>query len=178
MTEPEVCVRCGLQTGEDQQVYPHNHLTPQDCIRALRRMLKRQKKLAASLSFDLSTRYLAALEELSLRPDVGVVYQIRAEGPEYRPLAVPPQQVSGVFAAILRKFKELGDWSPLQRAEAEATSYAYMAGKLTALLLKVVDQSKDRCNLDVKLPASSVKEIEDLVEDLGTRGLMGRSRPD
>lgn len=88
------------------------HGSPQECIEALQHALIRQRRAAETLAFDISTRFLAVLESLAVDPDEGLGYHVQG-----KPLA--PVQVSGVFAAIWRRYSAQGDWSPLRELEAK-----------------------------------------------------------
>lgn len=170
---PDLCPACHLELVEGE-----THGTFQDCIAALRTALLRQRELAQSLAFDVSVQLLAALEELSLHPDVGVAYRIITGVPsslsldgdqpiEVKTMVLPPERVAGVFAAILKKYRELGDWSPLQNAENRAATYAYMAGKLTGKMIEVAKL----------LPPEIQVELSTLISELGSRRLVGCSPP-
>lgn len=107
-----VCVYCKLELPGDE----HHH-SMEDCCAALQRALVRQREMARLLAFDLSTQYLAAIEELCLRPDVGIAYKCLNPDGSIRDLA--PTQVVGIFTAILKKFQSLGDWSPMRELRDE-----------------------------------------------------------
>lgn len=103
------CKSCSLEC--DQM-----HESKDECIDALMAAMRKQRRAAESLAFDISTRYLAVLEELTLRPDAGVRYLTKLQG-EDEPRVLHAQQVSGVFSSILRRYEEMGEWSPLRQAQ-------------------------------------------------------------
>lgn len=110
----EECPSCGLLLPAGKVHIPRDG-KDHDCIRALRDALLKQKKAAELLSFEVTTRCVAILEELVLRPDVGIAYfETDLEGQKRR---VDPARVSGIFAVLMKKFKEMGEWSPLRAAE-------------------------------------------------------------
>jgi len=99
----------------------------------------RQRTSAEQLGMDLSIHFLRALEELSLDPEVGVSYHV-FDPESGKRLQVPGQQVSGVFAALLKKYREVADFSPHER-EKEVTAYwASVAGRLAGLLMRVSEK--------------------------------------
>lgn len=121
------CLKCGLLRPPGAGIQAI-HLGENECIRALNAALVRQREVASTLAFDLSVRYLTVLEQLAAAPDVGVPYLTHQVDPETgRPTMgkVEMAKVSGVFAAIWKRFAEMGDWSPMQElrdriAELEA----------------------------------------------------------
>lgn len=105
--EDTMCQYCGLL------IPPHVfHGEPQACITALRKVLMRQRELAQHMAYDISTRFLAILEELSLRPDAGIGYKVRDPRDPEKAMNIPANNVAGVFGAIMKKFHEACDWSP------------------------------------------------------------------
>lgn len=104
------CDRCeGAMVVQGQA-----HLDPMSCVRSLRKRLQLQKKLAESLSFEISVRYLAVLEELAQNPGDQVgFFTIGSNGTKIRHA---PAQVAGIFAAILMRYRESCDWTPLHDA--------------------------------------------------------------
>ena len=177
-TAENPCERCGLEKGDDQ------HLTHGDCVRALRRAMLKQRQLAESFSFDISMRYLAALEELAADPDVGIVYRgfimEPSENddltPKFKVMNVPPQQVAGIFAAIQQEFHRRGDWTPLADAKHKAARYAYAAGRLTGMLQKLLRLSTDEDRF-VVLGPDLKDEITALIGELNTQDLVGLDPP-
>jgi hypothetical protein len=109
-----VCQWCGIQLGPEEY-----HSDKDSCIKGLRAAILKQRKAAELLSFEVSTRYLAALEELALRPDVGIPYHMRVPGHPEDVVQLHHQQVSGVFTAIVKKYRELGEWSPLKERDKQ-----------------------------------------------------------
>ena len=125
-----ICENCNLTLDQDK-----NHEDDKDCIKALQQASLRQRKLAETLSFDLSHRYLAAIEGLAQNPDCGIPYTVKAEGGE---MVVHPKQVAGVFAAIAKRFKEAGNWTPLARTKAAAAQAGLVAGKLAGQIERML----------------------------------------
>jgi hypothetical protein len=80
------------------------------CVRALRRALGKQVALAESMGFEIAVRFLNVLDELSKDPGVTIAYKTMADG---TPVVLPASQVSGLFAAILLRYRQEVDWSPL-----------------------------------------------------------------
>ena len=168
---PELCETCHLPLGDDI------HDSYADCIQALRSAMLRQKEAAQGLAFEVSIQFLAVLEELSLHPDVGVAYRVLTEGPDHKPLVLPPERVAGVFAAIHKKFRELGDWSPLKQVRTEASTYAYAVGKLTAKLQEIVDRDKAVADQGVRLQRDVRDEITELLKAVASGSLTERGLP-
>jgi hypothetical protein len=107
------------------------------CIHALQAAMLRQKRSAESIGYEVSVRFLAILEELALHPDAGVPYKMLAEGTQVED--VPPQQVGGIFAAILLRYRDVCDWAPLAEAREmarAATAELIMARGLLEEALK------------------------------------------
>lgn len=146
MNEPLPCGVCGLLLQDER------HESAGDCIRGLRSALIKQKRLAEEMAFDISTRYLAAIEELSLRPEVGIPYYTRVPDQPENIVQVSHQQVAGVFTAIVRKYRALGDWSPLQAIKKEVESarelYSMAIGVLEMVMTPDVVVSCDRSVLE------------------------------
>jgi hypothetical protein len=131
--EPSFCPHCGILSP----VGPiKGHASPEACIAALRAAMIKQRKAASSLAFDLSTRYLAVLEELALDCGEPAGVQFKVRTPEGKIMVAHHSQVSGFFAAIMRKFEELGDWSPLRDAQERGDALELHAG----LLLEVLEE--------------------------------------
>jgi len=131
MSDHVACARCGLMTQAE-------HADERACIAHLRGALLEQRSAAQRMSFDMSMRYLAAIEELALRPgEAGVSFKVRS--PDGTIMTVRAEQVSGIFAAILRQFHSLGDWTPLRDAEERADLMGWHAGALLRALEAVID---------------------------------------
>lgn len=77
--------------------------------------MTRQRELATSMGMEISIRFLSVLEDLVANPNVGIAYKVH-EGGELKVL--PAQLVSGLFSAILMKYREKCDWTPLADARA------------------------------------------------------------
>ena len=92
-----ICDVCYLVLPDDGTHHP-THL---DCVHALRDTLLRQRKAAETLSFEVSTRYLAILEKMA------------AETFE------SGEMVAEVMDQLRRGFYEMGDWSPLKKLQDE-----------------------------------------------------------
>lgn len=118
------CTICGVQFSNQMPWHP-DHLA---CIRALQGVIERQRAAASTLAFEVSTQFLAVLEQLAAHPDVGIPFRIPYIDPETGKDALGSVQnvkVAGIFSAILKKYSEMGDWSPLKElrdkvAELEA----------------------------------------------------------
>lgn len=122
-----VCETCGLLNEEGQ------HPLTTDCIKALRIAMFKQKQSAERIGLDISIHFLRALEELSIRPDVGFRYTIiNPETGEQQQL--PPQHVSGVFASLLKVYREQSDFKPDEQQRRVATHWAWVAGKIGGML--------------------------------------------
>lgn len=132
-SELKPCRNCGLLADD--------HAGLDICVQALRDAMLKQREAAAKLSFDLSTRYLAALEELALGIDAGVPYKVRLADEQI--LQVHHRDVAGIFAAILRKFRELGDWSPLREAEQTAEQMRHGASHLLGILESILAELEE-----------------------------------
>lgn len=127
-----MCETCGLANPEGKQ---DKHLTPQDCIRALRSAMLKQRLAAEQIGMDMSIHFLRALEELSIDPEVGVQYTMWDPNAGANRV-LHGQQVSGVFAAILKKYREIADFSPHQKEKEVAAYWARMAGLLAGRALE------------------------------------------
>ena len=173
---PELCMDCHMELGPNDA-----HTSLHDCIQALRTSLLHQKELAKSLAFDVSVQLMATLEELSLRPDVGVAYrviqQLDPDKSEFRPLVLPPERVAGVFAAILKKYRELGDWSPLQELKLEGATYAYMAGQLTSELQFLLENAGPDGSGYFVISKEAREHALELIKKLGSKQLVGLDPP-
>ena len=127
MENHKPCETCGLI----EKVSDGNHLTQMDCIRALRTAMFKQKQSAERIGMDISIHFLRALEELSIRPDVGFRYSIYVEGQH---VELPPQQVSGVFASLLKVYREQSDFKDADAQREVTTHWAWVCGKLGGML--------------------------------------------
>jgi len=107
----EIC-SCGLVLQEGER-----HPALIDCVHALQAAMIRQKEAAASLSFDLSVRYLSIIEQLAKAAGDGTV-------------------IGGVYANIKKRYEEMGDWSPMQHLRERNEDLAVLAKKSIALLSK------------------------------------------
>lgn len=128
MTKSNIeCETCGLASeGEN-----HKHLS--DCVKALRIAMVKQRQSAERIGLDMSIHFLRALEELAIRPDVGFRYTVwNPEKGEQQEL--PPQQVSGVFASILRVYREQSNFKPDEEQRSIASHWSWVAGKLAGSL--------------------------------------------
>jgi len=155
------CTICGL---DDDKA----HHTPGDCIFGLRAALVRQKKAASLLSFEVSTRYLAIIENLALRPNVGIPYSIMMPPHPHAPpgempvIQVHHYQVRGVFTAIWKAFAEAGDWSPLKEQETQIRKQREL---LTVCIDLISDVFTERFATDC--PRGFLEDLQ-LIEDLAT----------
>jgi hypothetical protein len=158
-SDPVPCGVCGLMLQEER------HESAGDCIRGLRKTLLKQRKAAELLSFEVSTRYLAALEELSLRPDVGIPYHMRVPGHPEDIVQIHHQQVSGVFTAIVKKYQELGDWSPLKERDEKIVLQRHLIDLCLDLISAVFTENYalkcDRGELE------QLKQIGEIATQLG-----------
>lgn len=158
--EAAICTWCGIRLEPEEY-----HSDKDGCIKGLRAAMLKQRKAAELLSFEVSTRYLAALEELALRPDVGVPYHMRVPGHPEDIVQLAHQQVAGVFTAIVRKYKELGDWSPLKERDERIGRLERLLeqvlGLLPVLLTPQVLVEINRDHLD------SLKKMGQLATQLG-----------
>ena len=126
------CSRCSL-LGVPQ------HEDPQGCIDALRQALVRQKHAAETLAFDISTRFLAALESLVVDPDEGIGYQSGNQ-------QISASQVSGIYSSIWRRYKALGDWSQLRELEDKNKALHDLLGRCSAPACPLVVTPGPRCS--------------------------------
>jgi hypothetical protein len=156
---PLPCGVCGLLLQDER------HESAGDCIRGLRKAMIAQRKAAESLSFEVSTRYLAALEELSLRPDVGIPYHMRVPGHPESVVQLHHQQIAGVFTAIVKKYRELGDWSPLKERDKQIVDQRMLIDLCLDLLSAIFTEhyavTCDRGELE------QLKQIGELARQLG-----------
>lgn len=152
--ELKPCRNCGLLADD--------HAGLDVCVQALREAMIKQKEAASSLSFDMSTRFLAALEELALGVDTGIQFSVIT--PEGKPLRLQTRQVAGMFAAILRQFRDLGDWSPLRDAEKRSEEMYGVASKL----LESLDEILALDGIDQALAGKARARIEQ-ARQLGVR---------
>lgn len=174
-SEPTLCGVCGLMLENER------HKSAGDCIRGLRKAMMQQRQAASTMAFEISTRYLGVLEELALRPDVGIPYSMRTPGDVFseEKITLHHQQVAGVFTAIHKKFMEAGDWSPLKERDDELRLQRQLIDHCLDLLSAVFTDSYavscDRGELD------QLKEIGELARRLGVpapdpSGLKSRPR--
>ena len=104
------CEYCGITIPVERF-----HAEPKACINALRKALLRQRQIADHLSYEISVRYLAVLEELAQNPGDQVGFF--TIGPDGTKVRHAPQQVAGIFAAILMRYRVSCDWTPLHDAK-------------------------------------------------------------
>lgn len=159
------CYHCGLGLvpGDD-------HNDPKGCIKALRNAMLKQRQAAESLAFDVSVRFLAVLEQLALNPDVGVPYHA-VDTTSGKPVEVHHQHVAGIFAAIGKMYREMGDWTPLADAKEEIGRYSFLLGVCTGLLSEIVNKGS------LSLPKDVADRIHETIES-ATRLAVGQPGPD
>lgn len=157
--QPLPCGVCGLLLVDEK------HDSAGDCIRGMRAAMLKQRQAAERLSFEVSTRYLAILENLSLNPNVGVEYFMRVPGQPENIVQVHHQQAAGIFTAIWRAFHEAGDWSPLREQEEKILAQRKLIDLLLSLLPELVTpQALRELNRDF---FDTLKEIEEVAKRLG-----------
>lgn len=158
----EMCATCGLLKGDEQ------HLTAGDCIRALRVSMMKQRELAESMAFDISMRFLGALEELAAHPDIGIPFRVwkpALNGEEPKIFILQALQVAGVFQAILQKYREAADWTPLaDTKKALGISQLYLKEllRVSELTLECLDDGG--CGL-------LRDDLQKLIAEIKARGL-------
>lgn len=134
MESHRVCETCGLIVDGDEL-----HQDKDECIKRLRVAMLKQKQAAERIGMDISVHFLRALEELSIRPDVGFRYTIlNPETGEQQIL--PPQHVSGVFASLLKVYREQSDFKSDEQQRKIATHWAWVAGQIGGLLQTFMDR--------------------------------------
>lgn len=139
-----LCKNCGLVNPKGEQT---KHLSDKDCIRALRDAMQRQRLAAEDLGMDMSLHFLRVFEELSLDPEVGVQYGVWDPEAE-KMLVLPGQQVSGIFAAMLRKYQEVANFSPHEREVGIGAHWARVAGLLAGEMIELLDRYKEHISKD------------------------------
>lgn len=156
------CETCGLISGDEQ----HKHLS--DCVKALRVAMVKQKQSAERIGLDISIHFLRALEELSVRPDVGFRYTVwdHSKGEQ---VELPPQQVSGVFASLLRAYREQSDFRPDEEQREISSHWSWVAGKLAGALQHILGKydvdEHDRVEAQTLLEQISNGSLEKPKED-------------
>jgi hypothetical protein len=127
MDNHSMCETCGLvsEAGE--------HGEQKECIKAMRLAMIRQRQSAERQGMEMSVHFLRALEELSIRPDVGFRYTVMNHETGCQE-QLAPQQVSGVFASLLRAYREQSDFKPEEVQQKLAVHWSMVAGKLGGLL--------------------------------------------
>jgi len=139
------------------------HLDAIDCVDQLKAALIKQREVASRLAFDLSTRYLAAIEGLALDPSTSGIRYTALDPYSGKPVEVENKQVAGIFSSILRKFNELGDWSPLRDAELRT--------ELLGILARNQISALEAARAEVKDPevAEIVRKAIEQATQLGVR---------
>jgi len=136
MENHSLCETCGLAYPDGKQV---KHLTPQDCIRALRAAMQSQRLAAEQLGMDMSLHFLRVLEELALDPDAG--YRFMTYDPQKgKPLQLHPQQVSGIFCTILKRYREVADFSYHEQEVRKTAHWARVAGLIGVRALELIEK--------------------------------------
>lgn len=146
-----VCFTCGLNHDGDHELL-------EDCIYALREAMLKQRQAAERLGHDITMRVLGVLEELALRPECRCSNFTVLHPQTQKPLLVAPEQVAGVFAAILDRYKQMGDWSPLEEARGEAIFYRKRCGEMDALLEKIEDELPEEAVAECRRVRSLYRE--------------------
>jgi len=152
-----LCKTCGLLTKEGQ----HSHTTY--CIQAMRVAMVKQKQAAETLGMDMSVHFLRALEELSIRPDVGFRYTTWDHA-ENRQVEVPAQQVSGVFASLLKAYREQANFEDEDHQRRVSAHWSMIAGKIGGMLNLFME--KYEVDEDEKIEAMAL--LESVAHDDGT----------
>lgn len=169
------CERCGLLWPSPE--YPHNHLTPEDCIRALQASLIRQRTIAADMGMDMSLHFLRVLEELAIDPDAGYQFAVH-DSCEGKLLKVPAQHVSGIFASILSRYRDMSDWTPMEEMRKTTAQYAKVAGKCSALLGRVLGRASDGQDQGVWFDDEFAATLQAAVEEAEQLGAPPPDPPD
>ena len=127
------CETCSLA------IEKHAHLTLQDCIRGMRAAMHEQRAVAQRMGMDMSLHFLRALEELALDADVGFRYTVKdpitGENNE-----LPAQAVSGIFASLLKKYREVSDFPNEEKEKKAAAHWAMVAGQLAGNTLMLIEK--------------------------------------
>jgi hypothetical protein len=130
MATHRVCRNCELAFPNEDE----NHVTLQDCIRAHQVAARQKQELYRDMGMDMSLHFLRALEELSIRPDVG--YRYTVWNPEdNQPFELPAVQVSGIFASLLKAYREQSNFQTDEEQKKVAAYWAMIAGKMGGLLV-------------------------------------------
>jgi hypothetical protein len=176
MDNHSVCSTCGLLNEEGQ------HPLTTDCIKALRIAMLKQKASAESIGMDISIHFLRALEELSIRPDVGFRYTfMNPETGDQEEL--PPQQVSGIFASLLRVYRQQSDFKPDEEQQRLATHWSAIAGKIGGMLHQFMEKhevsEEDKIVAMALLEAVAIDDgtgptVKELQEELGKEQALTR----
>jgi hypothetical protein len=136
MENHSLCETCGLAYPSGEEV---KHETPEDCIRALRVAMQRQRLAAEQLGMDMSLHFLRVLEELALDPDAGYRY-MTFNHQVGKPEQLHPQQVSGIFCTILKRYREVANFSYHEQEVRKTAHWAKVAGLLGARALELVEK--------------------------------------
>lgn len=135
------------------------HALVLDCIKELRKAMLRQKEAAALFSFEISTRFLAALEGLAHDPGIGMLRYSVHNTDTGEKTELHPQHVQGVIINILAEYKKMGDWSPLREAKNQAADYAAIGRKLLAVVDRLLDVHKESVDPELRDTAERVSEL-------------------
>lgn len=126
-SEDGTCYLCGLRTDND-------HEDPLYCIEEMRvSAIKRERDLRDA-SLEASTRILAVLEHLALRPDAGLVGYTVHNPHTGNKEQLPPQRVAGIFANLRHLYEELGEWSPVRELKEELAMTRDHVKRMASLL--------------------------------------------
>lgn len=93
-----VCDSCALPIS----ARPHSNAT--ECVMALQAKLAAQRELARTLAFDISCRFLVAIENLITT---------------CAPAAPVAPEVKHVLQLVYEAYAAMGDWSPLREQEVQ-----------------------------------------------------------
>jgi hypothetical protein len=126
---PKMCNRCGLADPNEDVI----HKVADDCINHMRMAMQNQRLAAERLGMDISIHFLRVLEELALDPDAGIQYAIWNQE-ENKQEVVHASRVSGVFASILKRYREMCDFSPHAEEVKKTSFWAKQAGLLAGIL--------------------------------------------
>jgi hypothetical protein len=164
----KVCENCELLSLEG------NHDGPRQCIKAFQRAMIEQRESAQRQGMEMSIHFLRALEELSIRPDVGFRYTIiNPETNEQQVL--PAQHVSGIFASLLRVYRQQSEFKTDKEQQRSATHWSMMAGKIGGLLqifmerYDIADEDKAEAHTlleSVAIDDGSGPTVQELREEL------------
>lgn len=121
------------------------------------------------MGMEISIRFLAVLEDLVKDPGVGIAYKVfegdLAHGGVLKVLEA--NKVSGIFSAILMKYQEKCDWTPLYELKQELAQAQIHLGGARGLLKGAREVLNQAPNVDQQRAGRFAQMIDEYLTQLG-----------